>query len=287
MGMAFIPIAILFALPTLLYSPPSVHPPVVRENPEIHVRYFRNWLVSLMPWLARPTRNMEASFTLKTMVPFFAPMKNRLFRRLLLVFIVNGSALGVAVSVMLFYVEHVLKAAKLQAGVILLSSAPPPPACRCGYLCALQPRPPPGSSPWYDGRCDVARRLPGREDSSGSCRSRSSPGSASAPTTACHRRSWPTSSIPRKARTRAATPAPISACGRCRPSSRRRWRGRFAAGCRHAGLQPQQGNYSGTALILVYIAVPVVIKIVAALLIWFIKIEAERGSVRDELMGRA
>ena len=30
-----------------------------------------------------------------------------------------------------------------------------------------------------------------------------------------------------------------------------------------------------------------IIKIVAALLIWFIRIEAERGTVRDELMGRA
>ena len=120
MGLIFIPIALAFALPTLIWSPPSVHPPVVRENPEIHVRYFRDWLVSLAPVLARPTRNMEASTSLKTLVPFFAPMKNRLFRRLLLVFIINGSALGVAVSVMLFYVEHVLKGNKLQAGIILL-----------------------------------------------------------------------------------------------------------------------------------------------------------------------
>jgi Na+/melibiose symporter-like transporter len=120
MGLIFIPIALAFALPTLLWSPPSVHPPVVRENPEVHVRYFRDWLVSLAPVLARPTRNMEASASLKTLVPFFAPMKNRLFRRLLLVFIINGSALGVAVSVMLFYVEHVLKGNKTQAGIILL-----------------------------------------------------------------------------------------------------------------------------------------------------------------------
>jgi Na+/melibiose symporter-like transporter len=120
MGLIFIPIAVLFSLPTLLWSPPSVHPPVVRENPEIHVRYFRDWLTGLMPWLARPTRNMERSTTVKTLIPFFAPLKNKLFRRLLLVFIVNGAALGVAVSVMLFYVEHVLKGNKLQAGIILL-----------------------------------------------------------------------------------------------------------------------------------------------------------------------
>ncbi len=89
-------------------------------NPEVHVRYFRDWLVSLAPVLARPTRNMEPSTSLKTLVPFFTPMKNRLFRRLLLVFIINGSALGVAVSVMLFYVEHVLQGNKTQAGIILL-----------------------------------------------------------------------------------------------------------------------------------------------------------------------
>ena len=52
------------------------------------------------------------------------------------------------------------------------------------------------------------------------------------------------------------------------------------------GFNPSAGQYSGTALIFVYIALPVAIKIAAALLIWFIRIEAERGSVRDELMGR-
>ena len=120
MGLIFIPIALAFALPTLLWSPPSVHPPVVRENPEIHVRYFRDWLVSLAPVAGAADAQHGKQPSLKTLVPFFAPMKNRLFRRLLLVFIINGSALGVAVSVMLFYVEHVLKGGKLQAGIILL-----------------------------------------------------------------------------------------------------------------------------------------------------------------------
>ena len=120
MALLFIPIPLAFAAPALLWSPPSVHPPVVRDNPEAHVRYFRDWLVGLLPSLTGPTRNMENSGTLRTLVPFFAPLKNRLFRRLLLVFVVNGSALGVAVSVMLFYVEHVLKGNKLQAGIILL-----------------------------------------------------------------------------------------------------------------------------------------------------------------------
>jgi len=52
------------------------------------------------------------------------------------------------------------------------------------------------------------------------------------------------------------------------------------------GFNPSQGLYSGTALIFVYIVVPVIIKIIAALLIWYIRIEADRGSVRDELLGR-
>ena len=36
-------------------------------------------------------------------------------------FVVNGSALGVAVTVILFYVEHVLVGGKKDAGLILLT----------------------------------------------------------------------------------------------------------------------------------------------------------------------
>src|SRR5258708_23819327 len=89
LGLLFVPIVLLFGLPTFAWAGPSVHPPVIhRGNP---------------------------------FVAFFAPLKNRLFRRPLLVFVVNGAALGVAVTVMLFYVEHVLKGGKLQAGLILLT----------------------------------------------------------------------------------------------------------------------------------------------------------------------
>src|SRR5262249_52441149 len=49
------------------------------------------------------------------------------------------------------------------------------------------------------------------------------------------------------------------------------------------GFNPARSHYSGLALIIVYIALPVAIKIIAAVLIWFIRIEAERGSVREEL----
>ena len=53
------------------------------------------------------------------------------------------------------------------------------------------------------------------------------------------------------------------------------------------GFNPAHGHYDKTALIIVYIVLPVAIKVIAALLIWFIRIEAERGSVRDEMMRRA
>ena len=53
------------------------------------------------------------------------------------------------------------------------------------------------------------------------------------------------------------------------------------------GFNPSQGSYSGSALVVVYIALPVAIKAIAALLIWYIRIEDSRGSVREELTGRA
>ena len=53
------------------------------------------------------------------------------------------------------------------------------------------------------------------------------------------------------------------------------------------GFNPSKGLYGTTALIIAYIVLPVTIKIIAAPLIWFIRIEAERGSVRDEWRRRA
>ena len=223
MGLVFIPIALAFALPTLLWSPPSVHPPVVRENPEIHVRYFRDWLVSLAPVLARPTRNMENSTSLKTLVPFFAPMKNRLFRRLLLVFIINGSALGVAVSVMLFYVEHVLKGNKTAgrhhpAGLFRRRRAQ-----RADVADAVAPLHQDRGlvhRHGHDRARHVARGLPRRR------RLRAVPADRHHHRAGHRRRLRPAAvgagrhhQRARKARTRRATPAPTSACGRCRPSS--------------------------------------------------------------------
>jgi Na+/melibiose symporter-like transporter len=52
------------------------------------------------------------------------------------------------------------------------------------------------------------------------------------------------------------------------------------------GFDPARGEYNTSALIVVYIVMPVAIKIVAAVLSWFIAVEPERGSVRKELTGR-
>jgi Na+/melibiose symporter-like transporter len=291
MGLIFIPVALAFALPTLIWSPPSVHPPVVREHPEIHVRYFRDWLVSLAPALARPTRNMEKSTSLKTLVPFFAPMKNRLFRRLLLVFIINGSALGVAVSVMLFYVEHVLKGNKTQAGIILLvyfgAAALSVPMWlmlsrrytkTVAWFFAMVITVLAMSLAVFLGAGDFALFLPiavvtgvgigadyGLPPSVLADIINAPEGKDTQGDTGAYFGLWALS-------TKLATA--IGAAGSLPVAAL-------------LGFNPSRGQYSSTALIFVYIALPVAIKIAAALLIWFIRIEAERGSVRDELMKRA
>ena len=91
----------------------------------------------------------------------------------------------------------------------------------------------------------------------------------------------------RRAATPRARPAPTSACGRSRPSSRPRSAPPLSLPVvALLGFNPARGHYGTTALIIVYIVLPVLIKIVAALLIWYIRIEAERGSVRDEMRGR-
>jgi len=89
-GLLFIPVLLCAAIPSLFFSPQSVHGPVLRKG---RSSIFHD---------------------------FIAPLKNPRFRRLLLVFVVNGSALGIAVSVMLFYVEHVLKGTSTHAGIVLM-----------------------------------------------------------------------------------------------------------------------------------------------------------------------
>jgi len=286
MGMAFLPIALLFALPTLTYSPGSVYPAVVREDPETHVRYFRGWLISLAPMLTRPTAWFERSLTLRTLVPFFAPMKNRLFRRLLLVFIVNGAALGVAVSVMLFYVEHVLKGGKLQAGIILLvyfgAAAASVPlwlmlsrrlSKTAAWFVAMVVTVIAMSFGFFLGAGDFIWFLPiaivtglgigadyGLPPSILADVINSEEGKDTQGDTGAYFGLWALS-------TKLATA--IGAAGSLPVAAL-------------LGFNPASGQYDTSALVFVYIAVPVLIKIVAGLLIWFIRIEAERGSVRDE-----
>jgi Na+/melibiose symporter-like transporter len=113
-GMIFVPILLLAAIPSLFASPPSVHEPVPRKNRSVQVEAWLGTHGSRRrhPWVTR-----AAGFFLD----FGAPLKNPRFRRLLLVFVVNGSALGIAASVMLFFVEHVLKGTNTHAGIVLLT----------------------------------------------------------------------------------------------------------------------------------------------------------------------
>ena len=259
LGWLFIPVAIVFSAPTLLGAGPSVHPPVVHAE--------RNAFVA-----------------------FFAPLKNRLFRRLLLIFIVNGSALGVAVTVMLFYVEHVLVGTKVQAGLILLvyfiAGAASVPmwlvvSRRVGKMAAwffgmlltavamsLAVFVGPGDFYWFlvlsiatGVGIGADYGLPPsiladiiNAPESGDTRGK----------TGTYFGLWALS-------TKLATA--IGAAGSLPVSAL-------------LGFDPARGEYKTSALIIVYIVMPVAIKIVAAVLAWFIHVEPERGSVRKELVGR-
>jgi glycoside/pentoside/hexuronide:cation symporter, GPH family len=258
LGLLFLPILVLFSLPTLIGAGPAVHPPVIHAE--------RN------PFIA-----------------FFAPLKNRLFRRLLLVFVVNGAALGVAVTVMLFYVEHVLKGGKLQAGIILLTyfiagAASVPlwlmlskrtskaAAWFVGIVMTTIAMSTalfmgPGDFHWFLAISVITGLGLGADyglppsilaDVINSSESGDTRGK-----TGTYFGLWALS-------TKLATA--IGAAGSLPVAAM-------------LGFNPAKGLYGTTALIVAYIVLPVVIKIIAALLIWFIRIEAVRGSVRDELLG--
>jgi Na+/melibiose symporter-like transporter len=258
LSLLFIPIAIVFSTPTLLWAGPSVHPPVIHAE--------RNAFVA-----------------------FFAPLKNRLFRRLLLVFVTNGAALGVAVTVMLFYVEHVLKGNKLQAGIILLTyffagavSVP---------MWLMLSRKLSKAAAWFVGMLltIVAMALAlllgagdfywflaisvltgiglgsdyGLPPSILADVINSPEGGDTKGKTGTYFGLW---ALATKVATAigAAGSLPVLAA---------------------LGFNPARGHFSGLALIIVYIALPVAIKVIAAILIWYIRIEAERGSVREEMTG--
>ena len=260
LGLLFLPIAVLFSIPTLFGAGPSVHPPVIHGE--------RNAFIA-----------------------FFAPLKNRLFQRLLLVFVVNGAALGVAVTVMLFYVDHVLKGTNKHAGMILLtyffSGAVSVPmwlllsrrlgkagawfvgmiltavAMGTAFLCG------PGDFYWFLAISVVTGIGLGADyglpPSILADVINSTEGGDTKGKTGTYFGLW---ALATKLATAlgAAGSLPVAAA---------------------LGFNPARGHYSSLALIIVYIAMPLAIKVIAAILIWFIRIEAERGSVRDEMMRRA
>jgi glycoside/pentoside/hexuronide:cation symporter, GPH family len=256
LGLVFLPIVVLFALPTLLWAGPSVHPPVLHANRNIFVT-------------------------------FFAPLTNPLFRRLLLIFVVNGAALGVAVTVMLFYVEHVLQGNKLQAGIILLvyfaAGAASVPlwlqlsrrlgkaaawfvgvamtALAMGMAVFIGP----GDFGWFLAISVVTGFGIGADyglppsilaDVINSQESGSTKGK-----TGTYFGLWALA-------TKLATA--IGAAGSLPVAE-------------FLGFNPAAGQYSTSALVIVYVVLPVLIKVCAGLLLWFIRIEADRGSVRQEL----
>jgi len=256
LGLIFLPIALLFSAPTLLWAGPSVHPPVIHAE--------RNAFVA-----------------------FFAPLKNRLFRRLLLVFVVNGAALGVAVTVMLFYVEHVLRGNKLQAGLILLTYFVAGAASVPLWL--LLSRRLSKAAAWFVGMVVTAIAMAcaifigagdfywflaisvvtglglgadyGLPPSILADVINSEEGGDTRGKTGTYFGLW---ALATKLATAigAAGSLPVAAM---------------------LGFNPARSLYNTTALIVVYIVLPVAIKIGAALLIWLVRIEAERGSVRDEV----
>ena len=259
LGAVFIPLVIGFSLPCLLWAGPSVHPPVVHAEGT-------------------------------ALLAFFSPLKNPLFRRLLLVFVVNGAALGVAVGVMLFYVDNVLKGTQTHAGIILLiyffSGAVSVPMWlwlsrkfgkAAAWLAGMILTAVAMSLALLVGPGDFAFFMVisvftgiglgadyGLPPSILADVINAQEGGDSKGKTGTYFGLWALA-------TKVATA--------------------IGAGCSLPvlpllGFEPALGMYDTNALIIVYIGVPVTIKIVAALLIWFIRIEAVRGSVHDEMMGR-
>jgi Na+/melibiose symporter-like transporter len=261
LGILFLPIALFAALPTLFYSPRSVHGPVVRK-PGVSV--------------------------LKS---FFAPLRNPLYRRLLMVFVVNGSALGIAVSVMLFYVEHVLGGSKLQAGMILLayflSGAASVPLWM--YLSTHLTK----AAAWFVGilltviamtlaaflgNGDIGLFIAisvltgmglgadyGLPPSILADVINAQEGKDTRGATGAYFGLWALSTKLATA-IGAAASLPILAL---------------------LGFNPGRGGYDTQALVFVYIALPVIVKLIAAAMLWTIRIEAERPEVKAILWHRA
>lgn len=258
LGIIYLPLAIMAALPTLLFSPPSVHGPVPPS-----------------------TRGVLGAF--------FAPLQNPLYRRLLTVFVVNGSALGIAVSVMLFYVEHVLGGSKLDAGLILLAyfiagAASVPlwmflsrrlskaAAWFVGILLSVVAM---GLAAFL-GHGDIGLFIAisvitgmglgadyGLPPAILADVINAQEGKSSRGATGAYFGLW---ALATKLATAigAAASLPILDL---------------------LGFNPADGEYNTTALMVVYIALPVIVKLLAAILLWYVRIEAERPAV-NAVLGR-
>jgi len=257
LGIAYLPIAIMAALPTLLYSPPSVHGPVIQK----------------------PGSTVLGAF--------FSPLKNPLYRRLLAVYVVNGSALGIAVSVMLFYVEHVLGGGKLQAGLILMayfvSGAASVPLWM--YLSRRLSK----ASAWFIGIVITALAT-----LSASMLGQGDIGLFIAISVITGLGIGADYGLP---------PAILADVinaqeGRETRGATGAYFGLWALSTKLAtaigaaaslpildllGFNPGAGQYNTQALVIVYIALPVIVKLIAAAMLWFIRIEAERPSVKQIL----
>jgi Na+/melibiose symporter-like transporter len=259
LGIFFVPIALGFALPTLARSPSSVHGEVKRV-PGVSI-----------------------------LGAFFGPLANHLYRRLLLVYVINGSALGIAVSVMLFYVEHVLGGGKFEAGAALLayfiSGAASVPlwswlarrfskatAWFVGILLtvvAMLGTIPlgVGDAAWFIALSALTGMGIGADygippailaDVADAREGKKSRGA-----TGAYFGLW---ALATKLATAigAAASLPILAL---------------------LGFNPARNGYDTEALMIVYIALPVAVKVLAGALLWRVKIEPERACVRDVVRG--
>lgn len=257
LGIIYLPVAILAALPTLLFSPPSVHGPVVRK----------------------PGSTILGNFV--------APLKNPLYRRLLAVFVVNGSALGIAVSVMLFYVEHVLGGGKLQAGVILLayfvSGAASVP------LWMFLSRRLSKASAWFIGIVLTAVAM-----SAAALLGEGDIGLFIAISVITGLGIGADYGLPpailadvinaqEGKDSRGATGAYFGLWALCTKLATAIGAAASLPILDLLGFNPGNGNYDTAALVIVYVALPVGVKLIAAAMLWFIRIEAERPSVKAVL----
>lgn len=259
LGILFLPVALVFAIPTLFLSPPSVHGAVKRPEGVSFFRYF------------------------------IAPFANPLYRRLLAVFFVNGSALGIAVSVIVFYSEHVLGGTKVDLGIILLvyflcgagsvplwmylsSHLSKAAAWFIGMLLSMAALGVAGMAGhgeiWFFVACTVFTGIAvgadyGLPPSILADVINAKEGKHSRGAAGQYFGLW---ALTTKLATAvgAAGSLPIMA---------------------YLGFDPAKGVYDQSALFFCYIVLPIVIKGIAALMIWMIKIEPERPAVMHVLGG--